>query len=145
MKSVRHTSRVVSVILSAPLLCGFPIMSVVAQDRAGDDTTQLEAIEVIGTRIKKAELEGQSPVLSLSRQDLEATGISSIGDILQRIVEISRATFAEKHVTISIDTDVPAPYALGDAMLCYSLFQNLIKNACEATPEKSRWRTRRVT
>ncbi|MCX7173481.1 MAG: ATP-binding protein [Proteobacteria bacterium] len=27
---------------------------------------------------------------------------------------------------------------LGDAMLCYSLFQNLIKNACEAAPENSR-------
>lgn len=26
---------------------------------------------------------------------------------------------------------------LGDAMLCYSLFQNLVKNACEAAPEKS--------
>ena len=30
------------------------------------------------------------------------------------------------------------PNALGDAMLCYSLFQNLIKNACEASPENGR-------
>ena len=26
---------------------------------------------------------------------------------------------------------------MGDAMLCYSLFNNLIKNACEAAPQRS--------
>jgi signal transduction histidine kinase len=29
------------------------------------------------------------------------------------------------------------PQALGDAMFCYSLFQNLVKNACEAAPVNS--------
>jgi len=64
-----------------------------------------------------------------------------IGDILRRIVEISRASFAAKRLIV-IDTDVPAgeevPQSLGDTMLCYSLFQNLLKNACEAAPEASR-------
>jgi signal transduction histidine kinase len=27
------------------------------------------------------------------------------------------------------------PQVLGDSMLCYSIFQNLIKNACEASPD----------
>jgi two-component system sensor histidine kinase/response regulator len=66
----------------------------------------------------------------------------AVGGILRRIVEISRTTFREKHQIIAVDTDVDVgeepPQALGDAMLCYSLFQNLIKNACEAAPEKSR-------
>ncbi|OGS98746.1 MAG: hybrid sensor histidine kinase/response regulator [Gallionellales bacterium RIFCSPLOWO2_12_FULL_59_22] len=65
-----------------------------------------------------------------------------IDDILHRIVEISRMAFVEKHLTVAIDTGMPdgkeAPKVLGDAMFCYSLFQNLIKNACEAAPEKSR-------
>ncbi len=65
-----------------------------------------------------------------------------IGDILRRIAEISRTTFAEKHLVITVDTDTKVgdgtPQALGDAMFCYSLFQNLIKNACEAAPENSR-------
>jgi len=65
-----------------------------------------------------------------------------IGDLLRRIVETARATFAAKHVTIAVDTDVPVgnemPQASGDTMLCYSLFQNLLKNACEAAPENSR-------
>jgi CheY-like chemotaxis protein len=64
-----------------------------------------------------------------------------IGDILKRIVEISQATFSEKHLIITFETDVPAgrelPQSLGDTTFCYSLFQNLIKNACEAAPENS--------
>jgi len=66
-----------------------------------------------------------------------------IGDILRRIVEVSRTTYNEKHLTVSVDTDVAAVgdeplQSIGDAMLCYSLFQNLIKNSCEAAPEKTR-------
>ena len=64
-----------------------------------------------------------------------------IGDILNRIIEISRSTFAEKHLVVAVIANVPAghelPKALGDAMFCYSLFQNLIKNACEAAPAQS--------
>jgi signal transduction histidine kinase len=63
-----------------------------------------------------------------------------IGDILGRIVEMARTTFTEKHITIALE--IPqgedCPQALGDAMFCYSLFQNLLRNACEAAPEKSR-------
>ena len=65
-----------------------------------------------------------------------------VGDILRRIAEINRVTYSEKQFTISVDTDAPVgdemPQAEGDAMLCYSLFQNLIKNACEAAPASSK-------
>jgi len=79
--------------------------------------------------------------IETGRFELDAKPVS-IGDILRRIVEISRTTFAEKHIVVAIDTDMPVgevvPKVLGDAMFCYSLFQNLIKNACEAAPENSR-------
>ena len=65
-----------------------------------------------------------------------------VGHILHRLVALSRSTFADKRLAISVDTDTPVgsemPTASGDAMLCYSLFQNLIKNACEAAPLDSR-------
>ena len=65
-----------------------------------------------------------------------------IGDILHRIVDLSRASFADKKLTIAVDTDTPVgtelPQVEADAMLCYSLFQNLIKNACEAAPPATR-------
>lgn len=64
-----------------------------------------------------------------------------IAEILQRIAGISQATFAEKQLSIIVDAGLPdgveIPLVSGDAMFCYSLFQNLIKNACEAAPESS--------
>ena len=61
---------------------------------------------------------------------------------MRRIAEINRTTYAGKELTISVDADVPVgdemPRSLGDAMLCYSLFQNLLKNACEAAPDNSK-------
>jgi iron complex outermembrane receptor protein len=61
-----------------------------AQD-TGDDTQQLEAIEVTGSRIRRADVEGQTPILTVDRDQLEASGISSIGDILQRLSASSSA------------------------------------------------------
>jgi signal transduction histidine kinase len=62
-----------------------------------------------------------------------------ISDILRRCVELNRAAFSEKQLRITLEADVAAgaelPQVLGDSMLCYSIFQNLIKNACEASPD----------
>jgi hypothetical protein len=61
--------------------------------------------------------------------------------IIRRIAELSRRTFAVKDLTIAVATPRGVGedklLATGDSMLCYSLFQNLIKNACEAAPEHS--------
>jgi len=67
---------------------------------------------------------------------------AKIGDILARIVDMTRTTFAEKHLNLFLDTHIAEggamPQTLGDAMFCYSLFQNLVKNACEAAPENTK-------
>ncbi|HEY8035400.1 MAG TPA: HAMP domain-containing sensor histidine kinase [Methylobacter sp.] len=61
----------------------------------------------------------------------------NIDSILRRIVEIFRNTYAAKQLNLAISAEEP-PKNLGDAMLCYSLLNNLLKNACgEAAPEKS--------
>ena len=91
--------------------------------------------------IDMVNLSGELYKIEMGRYKLKAVAID-IGDILRRIVDLSRAGFADKHLTISVDTDTPVgielPKVVGDAMLCYSLFQNLIKNACEAAPPGSR-------
>lgn len=78
--------------------------------------------------------------IETGRFTLEAKPIK-IGDILCRIAKIARTRFAEKHLIITVNSDVSVgenmPLALGDAMFCYSLFHNLINNACEAAPKKS--------
>jgi len=61
--------------------------------------------------------------------------------ILRRLVELERSIFTEKELIVSVSADVNidknVPRALGDPMFCYSLLQNLIRNACEAAPNRT--------
>lgn len=78
--------------------------------------------------------------METGRFELKAAPVE-LASILRRVAELNRQTFSGKEVTISVDVDVPvgseAPRAMGESTLCYSLFQNLVKNACEAAPEGS--------
>lgn len=53
-----------------------------AQAPAAPDAT-LERVEVVGSRIKRVEVETAQPVLVIERAQLEATGLMAVGDILQ--------------------------------------------------------------
>ncbi len=79
--------------------------------------------------------------IETGRYQLKAVALP-IGDLLRRVAETARAAFADKHLTISVDADSDVGTdpicALGDAMLTYSLLNNLLKNACEAAPSHSR-------
>lgn len=70
----------------ATLLFALPGL-VLAQDAppAGQEAVTLDRIQVTGTRIKKAELEGQVPVQTVTREDIERTGLTSIGDVVQAL------------------------------------------------------------
>jgi iron complex outermembrane receptor protein len=71
--------------LAGAVLSALYVVPAFAQDTGGDDAQKLQVIEVTGSRIKKAEVEGQTPVLTITSKDIEATGLGSIGDVLQRL------------------------------------------------------------
>ncbi|MDD5175161.1 MAG: response regulator [Sterolibacterium sp.] len=120
-----------------------------AQSLADDDTLsrkqQVEKLRMVEETtlqvLNMINLSSELFKIETGRFKLDAQPVK-IGDIMRRIVKISRAAFAEKRTTIVADIYEPdrgtGPQVLGDAMLCYSLFQNLIKNACEAAPENGR-------
>jgi iron complex outermembrane receptor protein len=56
-----------------------------APDTTAPEATTLDAVTVTGTRIKRSEAEGRLPVLTVSREDIERTGLTSIGDIVQQL------------------------------------------------------------
>ncbi|BCL77054.1 hypothetical protein JHS3_27900 [Jeongeupia sp. HS-3] len=66
----------------------------------------------------------------------------ALGKLLRGVADLARVAFGNKGLSIVVDTDLPldetTSNAHGDERLCYSVFQNLVKNACEAAPEKSR-------
>lgn len=72
-------------VLAAAVLSALHTVPASAQERTGEDVQKLQAIEVTGSRIKKAEVEGQTPVLTITSRDIEATGLGSIGDVIQRL------------------------------------------------------------
>ncbi|WP_425561919.1 TonB-dependent receptor plug domain-containing protein [Luteimonas lutimaris] len=69
-----------------------------AQDTSSDQdsTTTLDRIEVTGSRIPRAEIENEQPIITISRAQIEEQGFSSVADILQNLTSagspaISRA------------------------------------------------------
>lgn len=77
MNTIRHR-------LSAAIRCALPVLLLPALALAQQDARELDRIEVTGSRIKKAEIEGQTPVQVISRAQIERSGLTSIGDLLQQ-------------------------------------------------------------
>jgi len=68
--------------LSAGALALSAAPGAMAQD---DGAKQIEEVVVTGSRIKRADLESASPVTVLNREEIMATGITDVGDLLQRL------------------------------------------------------------
>ena len=50
-----------------------------------ENAEQLETITVVGSRIKRTDIETSQPVFVLEREDLQKTGLVSVGDVLQKL------------------------------------------------------------
>lgn len=59
-----------------------------ADEESAED---VERIEVTGSRIKRTDMEGANPVQVITRDDLVASGITNVGDILQEIPSVAGA------------------------------------------------------
>jgi iron complex outermembrane receptor protein len=79
---LRHTR--ISLAIQGALMLSLLPLAAQAQE-AAPDTKTLETIEVTGTRIKGADLAGQVPVQTLTREDIERSGVTSIGDLIQEL------------------------------------------------------------
>jgi iron complex outermembrane recepter protein len=66
-------------------LSGAVAMPAMAQEESKEDT--LEDVVVTGSRIRRADAETAQPVLVVTRADIEKTGLTSVGDIVQRLAE----------------------------------------------------------
>lgn len=56
-----------------------------ADERQDAETTELDRIEVTGTRIRQVDVETSQPVTFVTRDDIEKQGFQSVADILQNI------------------------------------------------------------
>ncbi|MET1080189.1 MAG: hybrid sensor histidine kinase/response regulator [Pseudomonas sp.] len=89
------------------------------------------------------DLSAQLYRIEAGRFELEPTAVA-LAPMLGKLVEAARLTYQAKALVIELrlpelGRGEPA-HAWGDESLCYSLLNNLLKNACEAAPEGSRVR-----
>ncbi|MDQ3038513.1 MAG: TonB-dependent receptor, partial [Pseudomonadota bacterium] len=55
--------------------------------------TNIDGVTVVGSRIKRVEVEGPSPVTIISRVDIEREGFKTVGDMLQTITQNTTSSF----------------------------------------------------
>ena len=67
--------------------------NVIAQETETDDAKTLDRIEVTGSRIKRAEIEGAVPVTVLTRAQIDASGKVSVADVLRETTFASFGNF----------------------------------------------------
>lgn len=84
MKANTRLAAAVRCALPAALLPALLAAPAVQAQEGRDSARQLDRIEITGSRIKKAEIEGQTPVQVISREQIERSGLTSIGDVLQQ-------------------------------------------------------------
>ncbi len=78
--------------ISAGVLAVSAVPNVFAQGIVAQDADADEAIEeviVTGSRIRRADIDSASPVTILSRADIEAAGVTDVGELLQRMPSMS--------------------------------------------------------
>ncbi|WP_337244241.1 TonB-dependent receptor [Luteimonas sp. gir] len=56
-----------------------------ATTASAQEAQTLDRVEVLGSRIQRSESEAALPVLSITRQELEATGLNQVSDVLREI------------------------------------------------------------
>ena len=61
------------------------------EDLSANDSTELGTLQVTGSRLRRTDFETANPVLVLTREDIERTGLVSIGDILQNLPQAGAA------------------------------------------------------
>ena len=86
MSPRRTRHRLAKAIRQSLLLAALPLCAL-AQD-APEPVPQartLDAVQVTGSRIKRAELETQVPVQVLTREDIDRSGFTSVADVVQNL------------------------------------------------------------
>ena len=127
--------------IKGPLAGAIGILQSVILEKC-DHVHELELVEqTLMQVLSMLNLSADLLKIETGRFQLNAVPLN-IERLLRRIVETTRPIFVEKGLSIFLECDASlsdpgAPEVQGEATFCYSIFQNLLKNACEAAPPRS--------
>jgi iron complex outermembrane receptor protein len=83
MSNINQLSGAISFALLAGAASTFATAPVFAQDEEGTRAATLDTVEVTGSRLRRAEIEGAVPVLVIDRAQIDASGDVSVADVLR--------------------------------------------------------------
>ncbi|MCI2243380.1 TonB-dependent receptor [Xanthomonas sp. PPL568] len=90
-----------AVVLALVVGAGGTAGAAVAQDANGSGATNLDRIEVTGSRIRSVDVETAQPVFTVSSEEIKKSGLVSVGDILQNLTVSGTQTFSKAAVLTS--------------------------------------------
>ena len=64
------------------------------QPQSKADTTTLDKVSVVGSRIKRVDIEGPSPVTVITRDDIDREGFNTVSDMLQTLTQNTTVNFS---------------------------------------------------
>lgn len=83
MTSISRLRHCRTATLSLGIACALPAFAALAQESATGDTQTLDRIQVTGSRITRADIEGALPVTVIDRAAIDASGKVSVSDLLR--------------------------------------------------------------
>jgi iron complex outermembrane receptor protein len=90
---VRHTH--ISLAIRSALMLAMLPLAAQAQDAPAPETKTLQAVQVTGSRIKTSEKVISRPVAIISREQIDKSGVTSVGDLLQQLTTGGKALNAK--------------------------------------------------
>jgi iron complex outermembrane receptor protein len=94
-KLTGYTRSPLAIALAAALLPFSGLSFAQTSDDDADEASEreLEQIVVVGSRIKRAEIEGPAPVTVITREDIDREGFQTVGDVLQTLNQNTTSSF----------------------------------------------------
>jgi len=82
-------------LLTAALLAALlaPGLSLAQQSSNEEDATEIDRVSVVGSRIKRAQVEGPAPVIVITREQINREGFQTVGDALQTLSQNTASSF----------------------------------------------------
>ncbi|GER02616.1 hypothetical protein JCM17846_02980 [Iodidimonas nitroreducens] len=77
------------------LLLTMPVLAQQDQTQTDEKASTIEEVVVTGSRIRRNPLNSPSPIVNLSSEDIDRSGLTNVGDFLQRLPQ-SQGTFNSK-------------------------------------------------
>ena len=94
--SVRNTtlkrSRLSAALLTALVLPGIALAqsdeTPQEEGTSADTNASLDKVQIVGSRIKRAQVEGPAPVTVITRADIDREGFQTVSDMLQTLRKV---------------------------------------------------------